>query len=370
MEKPKEYIFIDTSYFVQNGYFREGGHVHRLFDLAEQGYISILMPAITEYEWKNKYDHKDSPRFNNSDISKHAARMGTEDAKQFVSEYNEQINAYKQLMAAAWKHHMNRANLIRLDFDYAADKVKDICEKYTKGEKPFGSGKKKDEFPDAFALASVVKYAEENHLDKILVFSQDKDMTEYASKILQCEDPKTYLEKFLKIIAQFTEIQQKEADIDTNLLKSYINSQPATLVRPIKDKIEEYLQDDSNYAERFNYVDIDNIDIQKLNIYFNSDNMEILSINEASIEASLLIDLYAIVNVTHFDEEMSIWDSEEKDYILKFDTTTKMKLVSTCRVSLSCARPEEIDEEDFFDETAIEVGDLDFSSIQDAIDEG
>ncbi len=371
MAKAKEYVFIDTSYFVQNGYFKEGGHVHRLFDLAEQGYITILLPAITEYEWKDKYDRLNFLKFNKNEVERHAARMGTEDAKQFVSDYSAQIETYGRLMEAAWEHHINRANLVRLEHDYAADKLKEICDKYTKGEKPFGKENKKHEFPDALALASIEKYAEEHHIDKITVFSSDKDITEYPSKILVCEDTATYLENFyLYIIPQFTDLQQKQAEEDINLMKSYIDAQPEGLVRPIMDEIKEYLQDDSNYADRLNYVDIESIDIQKIDIYLNSDNLEILSINEKSIEASLLIDLYAIVSVTHFDEEMSIWDSEEKDYILKFDTTTKMKLVSTCRVSLSCARPEEIDEEDFFDETAIEVEDLDFSNIQDAIDEG
>ena len=370
MDKPKEYVFIDTSFFVSDGYFREGGHVHRLFDLAEQGHITILMPAITEHEWKNKYDHSGSPRFNKSDLAKHAARMGTEDAKQFISSYTAQIEAYSKLMEDAWNHHMDRANLVRLDYDYPADKLKDICEKYTKGEKPFGPGKKKDEFPDAFALASIVKYAEEYHIDKIYVFSQDNDITEFSNGILTFETPKSFLERFnLQIIPQFTDAQQEQADIDKNLLKCYIDTQPVVLVSQITDKIEEYLQDDSNYAERFNYVDIESIDLQKLDIHFNSDNLEILSITKESIEASLLIDVYAIISVTHFDEDMSIWDSEEKDYLFRFDTTTKVKLLTTCQVTLSCARSEEIAEEDFFDETAIDFEDFDFSNIQDAIDE-
>ena len=39
-------IFIDTSVFISEGYFKSTGRVSKLFDLAKQGYIRIMLPVI------------------------------------------------------------------------------------------------------------------------------------------------------------------------------------------------------------------------------------------------------------------------------------------------------------------------------------
>lgn len=48
MNKPLDYVFIDTSIFKNQGYFKKSGAVYRLFDLAEAGWIRILMPDIAK----------------------------------------------------------------------------------------------------------------------------------------------------------------------------------------------------------------------------------------------------------------------------------------------------------------------------------
>lgn len=366
MKKPKEYIFIDTSSFRSNGFFKKGEFIQRVFDLSEKGYITIIMPAITEHEWKKHYDENSNFDFN--EIERKARIFGLDDTDLFIEKYASQAEDYIQLKKDAWKHHMNRAKIERLPYEYPSDKLKEIFEKYISGDKPFGTGKKKHEFPDAFALASVVKYAEENSIDKVIVFSQDKDITEFSSDKLVLGEPKTFLERYtLHIIPKFTTIQQEKADIDTKLLKCYIGTQPSRLLNYVTDEIEEYLQDDSNYSESLNFIDIDDVEIRKLVVNLNSDNLDILSITEDAIEVSLLVDIAAVVSVTHFDEEMSVWDSEEKDYLIKMDTTSELKFITSCRVHLSYARSEEIDIEDYFDEDAIEFGEFDFSNLKDAI---
>ena len=46
MKKPFDYVFIDTCVFMRESYFKKSGAVARLFVLAEQGWIKILMPEI------------------------------------------------------------------------------------------------------------------------------------------------------------------------------------------------------------------------------------------------------------------------------------------------------------------------------------
>ncbi len=57
--------------------------------------------------------------------------------------------------------------------------AKSIFSAYFEGDPPFGAGKKKSEFPDAFALSSLENYAETNNI-KILITSTDSDWKKYC----------------------------------------------------------------------------------------------------------------------------------------------------------------------------------------------
>lgn len=73
MDKPFDYIFIDTSVFQSEAYFKKSGAVSRLFDLAEKGWIKVLMPEITEREWLKHFTEATFLRF--TDIDKKATLM-------------------------------------------------------------------------------------------------------------------------------------------------------------------------------------------------------------------------------------------------------------------------------------------------------
>ena len=49
------YVFIDTSVFQEEGFFKPSGKVSKLFNLAENGKLNILMPEITRQEWLKHY---------------------------------------------------------------------------------------------------------------------------------------------------------------------------------------------------------------------------------------------------------------------------------------------------------------------------
>ena len=56
-----------------------------------------------------------------------------------------------------------------------------IFDQYLKGQKPFGPGKKKSEFPDAFVVKSVENRTKTEKKSTILI-SGDSDMKEYESE--------------------------------------------------------------------------------------------------------------------------------------------------------------------------------------------
>ncbi|MDE5757575.1 MAG: hypothetical protein K2H85_03070, partial [Allobaculum sp.] len=64
----------------------------------------------------------------------------------------------------------------------------------------------------------------------------------------------------------------------------------------------------------------------------------------------------------------SIWDSEDRDYLLKLDTTTDIDVSTICQVTIDYSRPEETTDQNVFD-TDIHIEDIDFINLEEAINE-
>lgn len=344
--------------------------MHRLFDLAEKGYVRILMPEITENEWLKHF--RENTKIPFADIERKTPLLGISETDGLLEKYKLIVKEYEDLTEKAFKTHMDRAKVIRLGYDYAKDQISEVFGKYFAQEKPFGPKGKKDEFPDAFVLVSLEKYAKENKIEKIIVISTDNDMKDYQSDILQAWDPITYLNEINAVkIPAYSKLKKselKKVSDDVVSLMSYVSGQPFSLMKRIQDEVEEYLSDTFVYSERFNYVDVEYVDIKHIKVNSDAKSLQILSIEEDSIEALFDVDVEAVVGVTHFDEENSIWDSEEKDFLFRENTSTDLKISSTVTVTIIFPRPEEgYDMSEIMEDT--EIKNIDFFNLQDAIDD-
>lgn len=343
--------------------------MQRLFDLAEKGYVRILMPEITENEWLKHF--RENTKIPFADIERKTPLFGIPETDGLLKKYKSMVKEYEDLREKAFKTHMDRAKVIRLRYDYAKNQISKVFGKYFAQEKPFGPKGKKDEFPDAFVLVSLEKYAKENKLKKIIVISTDNDMKEYPSDILQVCEPINYLNEIntVKIPAssKLKKPELKKVSDDVVSLMSYVSGQPFSLMKRIKGEVEEYLSDIFVYSERFSYVDIEYVDIKHIKVDGDAKSLQILSIEEESIEASFDVDVEAVVGVTHFDEENSIWDSEEKDFLFRENTSTELRISSRVPVTIIAPRPEEgYDKSEIMEDT--EIKNIDFFNLQDAID--
>lgn len=261
---------------------------------------------------------------------------------------------------------MDGAKVIKLGFDYPSDYLKIVLEKYFAQEKPFGPKGKAKEFPDAFVLASLEKYAEEHGIDKIIVFACDGDMHEYVSPVLESKEAVEYLNDVVTVkMPAFLKEETEKVERDTSRLYQYIGYKLETLLNQICYKVEEFLSDVSNYEERFNYVEIDEAYVDELNLDSSVKNMEIHSIEEEVMTALFFVDVDASIRVRHFDEEESIWDSEDKKYIHQEFKTTVLNITSTVAVTIDFDRTIM----DIQHEHIAEITDVDMDNVQDAIND-
>lgn len=364
MDKPFDFIFIDTSVFRQSSFFQKDGSVDRLFELANKGFVRILMPTITEKEWLKHFEQGVRIKFD--EIERKSRLLGLDETRVFQEKYDGISKEYDTLVKKSFKNHLDDAKVIRLGLDYPSDSLKTIFEKYFAKEKPFGTDGKKSEFPDAFVLSSLEKYATKHDIDKIVVFACDGDMKDYVSPVLEVGDATEFLNEIVTVkMPAYLKEETEKVEKDIARLYQYIGSKPSSLLDQIQCKVEEFLTDVSNYEERFNYIDIDEAYVDELNLNSSVKDMEIHSIEDEVMTALFFVDVDASIRVHSFDEEESIWDSEDKRYITKEFKTTVLNISSTVTVTIGFNRAIWV----LDNEHISEITDIDVNSLQDAIND-
>ena len=341
LQKPIDYVFIDTSVFKRESYFKNTGLVSRLFELAANGWIRVLMPEIAKKEWSKHY--KEAMHLKFEELDRKATLMGnTEEVCDFVNKHKVLTAVYETIIEKSFEKHLHKADVKIIPISYAQDSLASVIEKYFAKEKPFGPNGKEKEFPDAFILCSLEKYAEDKSIKKILLFSADKDMSEYNSELFEIRELGDYLNDMLtNKIPQFEESSKRMHDEkDIARMKSYVKDNGMLFYSVIHDRVESVLTDTSIYSERFNYADIDEAYIESLVVEASTKDLEILSVKENEIKALYFVNINALVNVSHFNEEESIWDSEEKKYAYEAYTVSNVELSTYVKATLVMDRME------------------------------
>lgn len=365
MIKPFDYIFIDTCVFIREAFFKKSGCVSRLFDLAEQGWIKILMPEIAKREWLKHFKEKTFLKF--EEVEKKAVLMGnTNIANEFVKSHKELTASYDALIQTTFDDHLKRADVVMIPTSYANDTLESVVDRYFKKEKPFGGKGKEKEFPDAFILASLEKYAKEKGIPQIKVFSTDGDINLYNNELFDKDEAGQYLSDFIskRIPEHEQEEKRKRDEKDIARLMNYLKDGFYHYEKQVHDHVEEFLSDVALYEERFNYADIDEAYVDSVKVEGSIKDMEILSIEEDTIQALYFVDVEAIVKVNHFCEEESIWDSEDKKFIYEKYENTNVEISSVVKVIFEMDRTEF----NMGQTPHVTVHEIDTDDLRDAID--
>jgi hypothetical protein len=327
------YVFIDTSVFIQTGFFKEGGVTSNFFKLADKGQIKILLPEISKSEWKKHFIEGTTIK---NDILKMIRCAGSVD-KDISTKLNasaQMINSYNNSLPQLFENKVKMKGVEIVGYDYCEHTAKVVFEKYFTQQKPFGKQGKKKEFPDAFILASLEQYAIINDIPQIIVLSNDSDICKYKSNLLVPRKAEDVLDEInLEIAAENNRIS-----IDVSKFKQYMaNNGSQVLVDKIAFLIVNYLKKPELYSC---FSDIEEVHEPQVDINIDGKNLKIQQIDENYITAECSVYIQGYVIVNHFDEDESIWDSEDKKYIYEKYRDTKIEINSDIRLNLSYVRNE------------------------------
>lgn len=136
------YVFIDTSVFQEEGFFKPSGKVSKLFNLAENGKLNILMPEITRQEWLKHY--KQNAKLPCKEFKRKAELLGDTSKIRDAINIIDSIDS-EALIEESLSEHIKKSRVNVIGYDYCRD-VESVFEKYFKQEKPFGAKGKDKEF--------------------------------------------------------------------------------------------------------------------------------------------------------------------------------------------------------------------------------
>lgn len=174
------HIFIDTSVLDGCSYNFESAVVQPILDVTRKIPLTLLLPEPTEREIRRHIKARSEEVLitlrkaqKRAPFLKKWKDWPLKSKEDFSLTYR-----FNQMVTKEFDAFLGLFHVVRLDLSHIV--VRDVMEWYDRGTAPFGKGKKKAEFPDAFALSSLLSFAKKEG-EAIAIISSDGDFQNAAA---------------------------------------------------------------------------------------------------------------------------------------------------------------------------------------------
>lgn len=247
-----DYVYIDTSVFIGNNFF-DGPAIKNLYAFGEQNKIKILMPKVTYMEVLNHIS------------------SSVDDAEIGIKQFKDKSRILRNILAFRQRFEPidikeTKSELIKIFDDlivqsnikileYPQNRIEDVFEKYFTNVSPFSKKDKKNEFPDAFIIATLEAYCIQNHV-KCHILALDNDIVNFKSPHFIIHDKYgDFLEKKLIRIEE----DWKKLEFVVNEMKKQRDVWEKPIIEFVRQSIEDKinLQDinnKENYKTQLTYI--------------------------------------------------------------------------------------------------------------------
>lgn len=310
-------VFIDTSIYEAENFFAPGNRINSLKQLAAEGKIKLVTTEITIQETRNHIISKVRESWNAFDKDSVIFRNHPE-----IDSWRKATDKKKEIeyVLSLFKEFLANSKTKVLDYNYCTS-VEKVFSDYFEKKKPFGEGKKKDEFPDAFVLTSLEKYSSEVH-QRVIVLSNDSDMSEYESKSLRHEDFRRY-------------VSTKVAEgVALDRVAKKLEEEKMFLEPKIKDAVVDYLDDFRLYLTLLNLTEVSYHSIEQVIVVIDEDDYEVLSVKEDAVEIEIQPEVRFKVNVDYVNYDFATYDREDGKWYNTEDETYEVDSEALIRVTL------------------------------------
>ena len=287
-------VFIDTSIFISKNYHFAGREFQSLIRLAREDKINIVLTEITLQEIKLHI-------FEDTEKAIQEIKRTRKKAK-ILRNFNElplgsifediDLSQYQKKLLQKLESFIDNCSVKTIK-NSTVD-INNVFKLYFDKKAPFGEGKKKNEFPDAFALDLLETYAKKSD-EKLYVISQDKDFAlgvdEFENLIYISS-----IEEFLNIAITHYEL------IAPQIIEFLIKNTKRIIPKIEKDFLQLgfYLSDQDG--------DVDDINITQV----SEPEVFLIDVNDGYAIFELTFNLSYSANVIYDDLETASYDSEDK----------------------------------------------------------
>lgn len=253
-----EYVFLDTSEFVSASFNFNSPQLKGLKEKAENGSIRLLTTDVVYREVGNRIAKYADEAFRK--VGKLVQGDDFRTLRHLLPNLTKEVagikfDEIKKISQEKFDSYLKEAGVTVLSTDEIRGKA--ILDLYFEKKPPFGEGKKKDEFPDAFTLLALQEWAAKERR-KAYVISNDGDVRSFAEAspnlLLTDSSP-----QFLQLI---TEHEQNKADFDLFIELFNFNYED-----DLREEVERIV---SNYevisSSFYEYVEFEKLKIEYVNL--------------------------------------------------------------------------------------------------------
>lgn len=333
-----EVIVIDTGVFKSENYL-EGERIKMLLRLVELEFFDIYITEIVLDEIISNF-RKDVY------IAKNNHKKFTSKWPNYVLKFDKSLlKIFKELepenIIEKFQERFQKlisTNVIKI-IPYKEIDIGTVFKRYFDRKPPFGEGKKKYEFPDAFSMELISDFLIEIEKDVILL-TTDSDLVDSNYK-------------GVKIIGDYKKfLSEKLSDFEKEKIEIFnsIYSENLKMIeKAFIDWYKSYLDDYSLYYEVVNYKGVYDIDVESVKV----ENLEhqITSIKTNLITSEVTATVKVIVNINTDDEDYMYRDDDDGNYYYLETKYEEFSQEFLSTMSISC---EINSKSDYVDELYIE----------------
>lgn len=179
MSFERSYIFLDTSVYVQESYRFSGTSLGKLAGMSSDDELRLVVPEIIQQEVAYKLREtaeEHAAKIQTALESNIIGLIGDNDKKLVGLDFQIDQEKLVESIVETWERFRVRCDTESIP--HASIDLAGVVASYFDARPPFGKGRKRNEFPDAFAVASMVRFAEDNPCRPIYVVSRDNGMLE------------------------------------------------------------------------------------------------------------------------------------------------------------------------------------------------
>ena len=175
----RSYIFLDTSIYVQEGYRFQGKSLGKLIELSRDDELRLVVPEIIKKEVAYKLREVADEHVSKLALAIDSNIIGLiskKDRKRLRLDIELDKEAVVASIVETWNSYCTRCNAESVPI--SSIKLSEVLVSYFDVNPPFQKGRKRHEFPDAFAVSSLRSFAMKASRRPIYVVSKDNGLLE------------------------------------------------------------------------------------------------------------------------------------------------------------------------------------------------